>query len=307
MAGKHPNYHQLLYFWSVIREGGVVKAAESLNVTPQTISGQLKLLQASIKGRLLMRVGRGVEPTDLGRHVFRMAEDMFARGLEISELIRSDTPRGPLPLLVGVADAVPASMVCVALAPALVPAPQPGARLVCREGTFAALLGDLGAHRLDVVLSASALPSSSSLIGSSYLLAECKTAFLAMPSVVRGLKSHFPSNLNGAPWLLPRTGTAIRRALDAWFGSRGIVPRINGEIDDDHLMNALAARGVGIICVPAHSAAELMQQYGLMMLGRSAELLARLYAIVPQSRVQLPALRTILGQRLATPASDADG
>ena len=57
MAAEHPNYHQLLYFWAVVREGGVVKAAEALHVTPQTISGQLKLLQGSINGRLLSRVG----------------------------------------------------------------------------------------------------------------------------------------------------------------------------------------------------------------------------------------------------------
>ncbi len=304
MAGEHPNYHQLLYFWAVIREGGVVKAAESLHVTPQTISGQLKLLQASINGKLLTRVGRGVEPTDLGRHVFRLAEDMFARGLEISEFIRSDSPRGPLPLLIGVADSVPDAMVCAALAPAL--APQPGVRLVCREGTLEALLSDLGAHRLDMVLSASALPSSSSLLGSSHLLAECETAFLASPTLSRSLRSRFPGNLNGAPWLLPGTGTAIRRALDAWFGRRSIVPKIVGEIDDDHLMNALAARGAGIICVPAQAEAELMRQHGLTMLGRSSELLARLYAIVARRRVQLPVLQTILAQTQSTRMSDAD-
>lgn len=298
MAGEHPNYHQLLYFWAVVREGGVVKAAQALHVTPQTISGQLKLLQQSINGRLLTRVGRRLEPTDLGRSIFRLAEEMFARGLEIAEFIRSDSPRGPLPLLVGVADSLPDAMVCAALTPAL--APQSGARFVCREGPLDALLSDLGAHRLDVVLSASALPSSSSLRGSSHLLAECETVFLAVPALAHGLSSRFPENLNGAPWLLPGAGTAIRRALDAWFGRRSIVPNIIGEVDDDHLMIALAARGAGVICIPGQIEKELVRHHGMTVLGRNTELLARVYAIVAQRRVQSPALRAILTQNNPT-------
>ena len=71
MVANHPNYHQLLYFWSVVREGGVVKAAQALHVTPQTVSGQLKLLEAQFPDRQLSRVGSGLEPTDLGRTIFR--------------------------------------------------------------------------------------------------------------------------------------------------------------------------------------------------------------------------------------------
>ena len=55
---KHPNYNHLLYFWTVVREGGVARAAESLHITPQTISGQIKLLEAELNGRLLEKKGR---------------------------------------------------------------------------------------------------------------------------------------------------------------------------------------------------------------------------------------------------------
>ena len=39
------NYKHLLYFWTVARLGGVVKAGEHLHVTPQTISGQISELE----------------------------------------------------------------------------------------------------------------------------------------------------------------------------------------------------------------------------------------------------------------------
>ena len=45
---RHLNYSHLQYFWAVAREGSIVKAAEVLHLTPQTISGQLKLLEESV-------------------------------------------------------------------------------------------------------------------------------------------------------------------------------------------------------------------------------------------------------------------
>ena len=39
------NYKHLHYFWAVAREGGITRASELLHLTPQTISGQLSLLE----------------------------------------------------------------------------------------------------------------------------------------------------------------------------------------------------------------------------------------------------------------------
>ena len=120
--------------------------------------------------------------------------------------------------------------------------------------------------------------------------------FLAAPAVTRRLKGRFPDNLDGAPWLLPTPGTAVRRALDGWFGRRGIVPIIVGEVDGGHVMRALAARGAGVICAPAQIRSSLEREYGLVVLGSSSELPTRVYAIVLERRVQLPALRAVLAQ-----------
>jgi len=39
------NYKHLRYFWVVAKEGGIARASERLHLTPQTISGQLGLLE----------------------------------------------------------------------------------------------------------------------------------------------------------------------------------------------------------------------------------------------------------------------
>lgn len=45
---RHLNYNHLQYFWTVAKEGSITKATSVLHLTPQTISGQLKLLEESI-------------------------------------------------------------------------------------------------------------------------------------------------------------------------------------------------------------------------------------------------------------------
>ena len=43
---SHINYNHLYYFWHVYKEGSVVGAAEALYLTPQTITGQIRALEA---------------------------------------------------------------------------------------------------------------------------------------------------------------------------------------------------------------------------------------------------------------------
>ena len=64
---RHLNYSHLHYFWAVAREGSMVAAAEVLHITPQTISGQLKMLEDSVGGELFNRVGRRLELTEADR------------------------------------------------------------------------------------------------------------------------------------------------------------------------------------------------------------------------------------------------
>jgi LysR family transcriptional activator of nhaA len=64
----------------VAREGGVVRAAEVLHLTPQTISSQLKVLEDSLGVRLFARSGRKLVLTDAGRLALSFAEEIFRLG-----------------------------------------------------------------------------------------------------------------------------------------------------------------------------------------------------------------------------------
>lgn len=61
------NYKHLHYFWVVAKEGSITRASERLHLTPQTISGQLSLLEDNLGEALFNRVGRNLELTETGR------------------------------------------------------------------------------------------------------------------------------------------------------------------------------------------------------------------------------------------------
>ncbi|HSN73029.1 MAG TPA: LysR family transcriptional regulator, partial [Steroidobacteraceae bacterium] len=174
---RHLNYNHLLYFWTVVREGGITRAAEVLHLTPQTISGQLRVLEEQIGGQLFERVGRRLQPTELGRMVQRYADDIFSLGSELARVVRGAPPRGQVLLSVGVADEVPKLIAYRMLEPVVRMAPP--ARISCIEGTLDRLLAELAVHRLDVVLSASPLPDGVNVRAYSHLLGECDLAVFA--------------------------------------------------------------------------------------------------------------------------------
>ena len=62
------NYRQLHYFWVVAKTGSIVRAGEQLNLTPQTISGQITLFEQTYCIELFRRVGRQLELTETGLH-----------------------------------------------------------------------------------------------------------------------------------------------------------------------------------------------------------------------------------------------
>ena len=104
---RHLNYNHLQYFWAVAREGSIAKASQSLHLTPQTISGQLKLLDEAVGQPLFNRVGRRLVLSDMGRVVFEYADEIFSLGAELANVVRGNQTSGPKTLTVGIVSSMP--------------------------------------------------------------------------------------------------------------------------------------------------------------------------------------------------------
>ena len=280
------NYHHLLYFWLAAKTGSVTQASDELRLSQSTVSAQIGALERALDEKLFRREGRRLVPTDVGQVVFQYADEIFALGRELVDTVK-DRPTGrPLRLNVGVADVLPKLVAHRLLAPALtldVPV-----RLVCTEGKPPQLLAELALHRLDVVLSDTPADPGVAVRVFTHLLGECEVVLVAAPALAARYRRGFPRSLDGAPLLVPGTGTSMRRTLEQWIESLGIHPRVVAEFEDTALMQAFGREGVGIFPIPSVVERDARRQSGVRVVGRLPDVHERFYAISAERRLKHP-------------------
>ncbi|MBX3209827.1 MAG: transcriptional activator NhaR [Labilithrix sp.] len=285
------NFHHLRYFWLVAREGGLANAGKLLKLSPAALSTQIRSLEESVGHRLFTKQGRRLVLTEVGHIAYRYADDIFALGRELGDVLERRVLPSAATLRVGLVEALPKMVVRHLLEPVL--RATPPARLVCHEGTVDALIAGLASHAYDLVLADTPLPAGSAVRAYNHLLGDCGVTFFAQPDTARLLRSGFPESLNQAPMLLPATGSALRRELDAWFDARGVVPRVVAEFEDSALLKAFGAAGHGVFCVPSVIATEIASVYAVAPVGETRDVLERFYAISPERRIRNPAVAAI--------------
>ena len=288
------NFKHLYYFWWVAKAGGVLRAGEQLHVTPQTISGQIGLLEDDLGTPLFAKSGRNIELTDAGRLAFGYAQDIFALGSELEESLRNYPAGGrPVDFRVGVADAVPKAIAYRLIEPAT-RLPEP-VRIVCREWKLDSLLAELAAHRLDLVIAGAPIPPSVSVRAYNHRLGESGVSFFASAALFKQCKGKFPACLDGAPMLVPGADAAVRSRLERWCEANSLRPRVVGEFDDSALMKAFGQHGAGVFIGPTVLEAEIKAQYGVKTLGRTTEIMEEFFAISVERRVTHPCVVAITG------------
>ena len=286
------NYKHLYYFREVATNGSIARASESLHLTPQTISGQLSLLEESLGTELFQRSGRNLELTEAGQVALNYADEIFQLGAAL-ETAMQHHPKGGVRLFrVGVADVVPKSIAYRLLEPAM--SLNMPVRIVCTEGKLTDLLAELAVHRMELVIADSPMPPSINVRCFNHELGSSGISFFASASVRAGLQGEFPQCLNNAPLLIPSVGTAVRNKLRQWFLEQQIYPEIVGEFDDSALMKAFGQAGSGIFVAPTALEATLLQEStGMTLLGRADTIIERFFAISVERRITHPAVMAI--------------
>ncbi len=299
------NYHHLLYFWVVAKDGSIARACERLHLAQPTISGQLKQLEETLGEKLFVKAGRGLALTDVGRTVFQYAEEIFGLGAELQDVLKG-RPRGrPIRLVVGVSDLVPKLIAYRILQPAL--ALGEPVQLICEEDTTERLLAELADHRLDMVLADEPITGMARTKAFNHLLGTCGVTLFGTTQLAKQFRKGFPGSLNGAPFLLPAKGSGLRRALDRWLEEQHIRPLIAGEFKDSALLKAFGQAGVGLFAGPTAIEDEIRSHYRVVVVGRAPSVTESFYAISVERRVKHPAVAAICeaarGQLFATPDS----
>ncbi|MFN4257775.1 MAG: transcriptional activator NhaR [Gemmataceae bacterium] len=282
------NYHHLLYFWTVAREGSIARACTLLHLTQPTISGQLSTLEKSVGAKLFHRAGRNLVLTETGKVVYQYADEIFALGRELQDTLKGRPAGRPLRLLVGTTAALPKTVVYRLLEPAL-QLPEP-VRIVYDEGKPDYLLAQLAVNALDIVLSDVPASPLLKVRAFNHLLGECGVSFMSTAQLAARHRRGFPRSLHGAPLLLPGENTALRRALDQWLETEDIQPRIEGEFADSAVIKVFGASGMGIFAIPSVVEEEVQRQYHVCVIGRVPSIRERFYVISAERRLKHPAV-----------------
>ena len=286
------NYHHLLYFWVVAKEGSIVRASEELRLAHPTISGQIHRLEEVLGEKLFARRGRNLVLTESGRVAFRYADEIFSLGREFVDTLKGRASGKPLRLVVGVADVLPPSLVRRFLEPAF-RLGQP-VQVICRaDKSVQEFLAELALHSVDVVIADGPAGSGVPVRAFSHPLGECGTTFFAAPKLAAKLRRRFPRSLDAAPFLLPGAPSTVRRTLEHWFETEGIRPRFVAELDDSALAKEFGEDGLGVFAAPTVIEAEVLRRYRVRVVGRSEAVRQQFYAISVERKIKHPAVVAI--------------
>lgn len=288
---RHLNYNHLLYFYTVAREGSVAQAAKVLHLTPQTVSGQIKLLEDVIGEPLFLRVGRGLALSDTGRVVQAYADEIFSVGTALVQRLQSSAQESVRELRVGIVDSFPKLVACKLLGVTL--QDDEPAKLSCSEGKLESLLADLSVHKLDLILSDRPVPTELNVRAYNHELGSSDMAFFIPQSWPDQQPDNFPQCIADMPVLMPDSSSALRRNLDHWFDEIQIVPNVVAEFDDSALMKTFGDAGLGAFPAPAVISDDIQRTFHARPIGVISGVIESFTAISPQRRLRHPSVMRI--------------
>ena len=285
------NYKHLYYFWVVAKEGGISRAADKLHMAVQTVSAQVRELERSLGCELLKPAGRGLVLTDAGMAAMKQADLIFQLGEDLPLLVRDAVSSPSVRLWVGISDGLSKLVAHHLLKPVMT---EPNLRLLCLEGQFNDLLGNLAIHKLDVVISDRPAAANPNIKLYSHALGSSSIAWYGAASLLNTVNTDFPACLALLPVLLPTIHTASRDRIDMWLEQRGIRPRIVGEFEDSALLKTFGASGMGVFPAAEWGHENLISQYGVQRLGACEGVTEHFFAIGTEKKVQHPLVQLLL-------------
>ena len=285
------NYRHLYYFWVVAKEGGMARAAERLDMAVQTISAQVRALEQALGVSLLRNEGRNLVLTEAGVAALHEADHIFALGEQLPQRVREAATGTTLRLSLGISDGIAKLAMHRLLQPVL---HEPHLRLLCHEGEFQPLLGELALHKLDAVLADRAAPPNPALRTTSQLLGSSAIAWYAPPLWAEAAANNFPHSLAVVPVLLPTDHAAMRARIDHWLERERIRPHIAGEFEDSALLSTFAATGMGVMPAPVSLGEHLAQTHGLVQVGTAPDVQEQFHLIYSARKVMHPLLTRLL-------------
>jgi len=291
----HLNYQHLYYFWIVARAPSLTAAARKLQISPSTVSTQIKSLEERLGQPLFERKSRSLKLTERGKVALAYADDIFSLGTELIDSLVSDVghPNHVYRLRVGISHNLPKLLAHQLISPATLIDDFP-VHLVCLQGEASSLVADLAVHHFDLVLTDQPVSLASELPIESRMVGSCGVHLMAAPELAQKYRDDFPHNLDNAPLILPDPDSKMRQLLEDYFHHKHIHPHVVAELGDSGLLKSFGQGGAGLFPVPSIVVSQVSQQYQFEDLGQLENLTERVFISYAAGRQRNPAVNLIL-------------
>jgi LysR family transcriptional regulator, transcription activator of glutamate synthase operon len=237
---------QLRYAEAVARHRHCTRAADELHVAQSALSHQIRRLEAELGTELFERTSRSVVPTEAGETVAARARRVLAEVDGVREEV--DELGGVVKGRLAIGALLPAGALDVPSLLAGFSHAYPGVEVGLREGTAEDMLRHLAHDEIDVAFSLLAAEPAEGLITERMSVDELVAAFRPGDAPRRG--SLAARDLAARVLVTPRSGSAIRAALDTFFAAAGESLRVSCESGDPFLLRCLVAAGFGTAVLP---------------------------------------------------------
>lgn len=291
---KDLNLKHLYYFWVIAETGAIARAADQLDLAPQTLSGQLSAFEART-GALFTRKGRGLTLTPLGERVRDYADKIFALAGELDQVLSNPDSKQPIRFSVGFAASVHKMIAYRLIQPAL-EGGQP-LQLKVVSGELPDLIRGLKRQSLDLVISDQPLTEAISAgMGELHVkhLLSSHLSLFAAPRLAWDLRRGFPHSLDGQALLTNDTGTQWFSELSFWLKQQNIDMKVQAEINDSALIKIFAREGMGIFTAPSVILDEVCRQYLVEEAGEIESVSVSHYAVTRTPDPIHPGIRAVL-------------
>jgi DNA-binding transcriptional LysR family regulator len=233
-------FSDLMIFRTVVRTGGVVRAAEALHRAQSSVTARIQVLEEKLGVALFFREGRRLQLSPSGKTLLGYADRLLALSQEAASAVQQDRPTGVMRL--GAMEST-----------AAVRLPEPLGRfheqypdvaLELYSGDPKELVNQVLDARLDAALIAD--PVSEPRLASQpiyeeelVIVAEAKHAGIASPK-----------DLASRSILAFHPGCPHRKRLEDWFSRGRVFPERIVEVGSYHLILGCVAVGMGIALIP---------------------------------------------------------
>ncbi len=286
------NYHHLLYFWAVAREGHLTRAAAHLRLSQSALSTQIRQLEARLGQPLFLRQGRQLTLTEAGRIALDYAEQIVGAGQELLSTLRDSGGGARQVLRVGAVATLSRNFQRGFVAPLL---GAEGLSLVLQSGSLGELLLRLRSHTLDVVLANRRVHEDAEHAWRCQRIARQQVSLVGHRR--RGRPFRFPDDLSRVPLLLPSRDSEVRNGFDVICERSGIRPTVVAEVDDMAMLRLLARDVQAVALVPAVVVRDELKRGTLHEYCAVPDLYEEFFAVTVRRQFAHPLLRTLLDRR----------